>query len=69
MVTDGHACLSGVIFSISRCLLAKSETAGSAAGSVVSLVSEHLYLNGAPKIFFNILGSSLASEKNKDFHS
>ena len=48
---------------------AKSETFGSAAGSAVSLASEHLHLNGAPKIFFNVLGGSLASEKAKEFHS
>ena len=47
----------------------KSETFGSAAGSAVSLASEHLHLNGAPKIFFNVLGGSLASEKAKEFHS
>ena len=47
----------------------KAETLASGMSSVVGLGSEHLHLNGAPKIFFNMVLGSVIGDKVKESYS
>ena len=47
----------------------KAETLASGMSSVVGLGSEHLHLNGAPKIFFNVVLVSVIGDKVKESYS
>ena len=47
----------------------KAEALASGMSSVVGLGSEHLHLNGAPKIFFNVVLGSVIGDKVKESYS
>lgn len=47
----------------------KAETLVSGMSSVVGLGSEHLHLNGVPKIFFNVVLVSVIGDKVKESYS
>lgn len=47
----------------------KAETLASGMSSVVGLGSEHLHLNGVPKIFFNVVLGSVIGDKVKESYS